>query len=296
MNGQDPFDDTANGAALPRRIALGTMHGKETALVPAFARLGVDLVVAPGVDTDRFGSFDGMTPRAGTMEEAARAKARAAMAATGLTSGLASEGAYGPHPAIPWLAAGIEILLWRNDATGQEVVERLIDDSPAYDRVEVAADADLAAFLGRAGFPETALVVAPAVPPGAPAAPPTAKGLRDRAALDQALAAARRSGDQGRAVVQTDMRAHMNPRRMQTIARLGARLADRLACRCASCGAPGWGRIGTEPGLPCADCGGPSLLVARELHGCTACGATRSQPRADGLTTADPGQCPFCNP
>ena len=94
MNGQDPFDDTANGAALPRRIALGTMHGKETALVPAFARLGVDLVVAPGVDTDRFGSFDGMTPRAGTMEEAARAKARAAMAATGLTSGLASEGAF----------------------------------------------------------------------------------------------------------------------------------------------------------------------------------------------------------
>ena len=294
MNGKRATSNKGQGAALPRLVALGTMHGKEAALAPAFAALGVELVLPAGVDTDRFGSFDGVTPRAGSMEDAARAKVRAAMAATGLACGLASEGAYGPHPVIPWAAAGIEILLWRDDRTGHEVIERLVDDRPAFDRIEVAEGDDLTAFLARAGFPETALVVAPA----AQAAAPTAKGVRDPAALAVALAAAWRAGGRagGRAVVQTDMRAHMNPRRMQTIARLGARLADRLARRCDACGAPGWGMIGTEPGLPCGGCGGPSLLVAAERHGCTACGTTRRQPRADGLTEADPGQCPLCNP
>jgi len=77
---------------LPDRAALGTMHGKAAAIVPPLARLGITLVVPKRLDTDRFGTFTAEVPRKGTMDDAARTKARAAIAATGLPVGIASEG------------------------------------------------------------------------------------------------------------------------------------------------------------------------------------------------------------
>lgn len=77
---------------LPTRAALGTMHGKEAALAPPLSVLGITLI-RPEIDTDRFGTFTAEMPRSGTMADAARAKAKAAIAATGLSVGLASEGA-----------------------------------------------------------------------------------------------------------------------------------------------------------------------------------------------------------
>ena len=273
---------------LPERVALGTMHGKEAAIAPALAPLGIALVVPGGLDTDRFGTFTGEIARAGGMIEAARAKARAAIAATGLGTGLASEGAYGPDPALPFVARGVEVMLWHDATTGHEVIERLIDDAPCFDRAEVRDMAGAEAFLARIGFPATAVIVARAGAPGGP----VAKGLRDPGRLRAAIAAA----GPGPALLETDMRAHMNPRRMGMIATLAQRLAARLGQTCGTCGAPGWGLIGTEAGLPCADCGAPTALVAETIHGCTACGARTRTPRPDGRRHADPAVCAFCNP
>jgi hypothetical protein len=273
---------------LPQRVALGTMHGKEAAIAPALAPLGIALVVPGGLDTDRFGTFTGEIARAGGMIEVARAKARAAIAATGLGTGLASEGAYGPDPALPFVARGVEVMLWRDEATGHEIVERLIDDAPCFDRAEVRDLAGAEAFLVRIGFPVTAVIVARA---GEPAAP-VAKGVRDPGHLRAAIAAA----GPGPTILETDMRAHVNPRRMGMIATLAGTLAARLSVYCRGCGAPGWGRLRTEPGLPCAWCGGPTALASGAVHGCTACGLTEFNAREDGLREADPGACPSCNP
>lgn len=272
---------------LPARVALGTMHGKEAALAPPLADLGIGLVT-PAMDTDRFGTFTAETPRAGTMEEAARAKALAAMAATGLDCGIGSEGAYGPHPVMPFAGIGQEVLLWHEGRTGREIVVRVIDPQPAYDHAEVADLAGAEAFLQRAGFPDCAVIVAPA-----PDLAPVAKGLRDREALAAALRAAVPLSPKGRAFVQTDMRAHMNPRRMATIGRAAAQLAERLATPCPACHAHGWGVIRQEPGLPCEDCGGETALIGADILGCSACGAERAEPRA-GYATAL--YCPQCNP
>ncbi|MFN3643615.1 MAG: hypothetical protein ACK4TB_11940 [Gemmobacter sp.] len=48
------------------------------------------------------------------MVEAARAKALAAIAATGLPVGLASDGACGARPVMPFLPQGRELLPWRD--------------------------------------------------------------------------------------------------------------------------------------------------------------------------------------
>ena len=281
---------TASG--LPPRAVLATMHGKEAALAPAFAALGVELIVPAAFDSDRFGTFGGEIARAGTMEEAARAKLAAAMEMTGLSAGLASEGAYGPHPVVPFLAFGREILVWRNTVTGQEIVESIIDEQPVYDHEEATDLGGLAPFLARVGFPDTAVIVAPASQRTAP----TGKGLRRLEDLDAALRLAVQRCHLAKAFVQTDMRAFMNPRRMTLIGKLGKKLADRLSHPCPRCDMPGWGLLRTERGLPCSCCGMKTNLVAHEVHGCGICGAERDVPRADGKTEADPANCPICNP
>lgn len=266
---------------LPPRAALGTMHGKEAAIAPPLATLGIALTVAP-IDTDRFGTFTAETPRTGGMEDAARAKALAAIEATGLPVGIASEGSYGPHPFVPFAALGQELILWHDARTGQEVLEHQTDPTPVYDHIEAATVEEAEPFLARIRFPETAVIVAPDAKTA-----PFAKGIRDRAALVDAMR------QTPRAFVQTDMRAHMNPRRMEVIAALATRLALRLSTPCPACAAPGWGLLRREPGLPCTDCGTPTALPAQDIHGCTACGHETAHPRPGA---ADPAHCPYCNP
>lgn len=278
---------------LPVLVALGTMHGKAAAIAPPLARIGVGIIVPEGLDTDRFGTFTGEIPRAGTMRDAARAKTRAAMAATGLTTALASEGAYGPHPSVPLLVMGHELILWRDEMTGHEITEQITDDSPCFDHAEVTCPGEVEPLLARIGFPAVALVAAPA---GRPGVAPVAKGIRDRESLARAIDEAVCQSPVGRARLQTDMRAHMNPRRMAMITRLAERLAARLATPCPACGAPGFGTTRIETGLPCRDCGRRTSLVRAVILSCGACHFERQGQRQDGRTHATAAECEECNP
>ena len=125
---------------------------------------------------------------------------------------------------------------------------------------------------------------------------PVAKGVREPGALTEAIAEAAGLSEDGKALVGTDMRAHMNPTRMATLGRLAEQLAERLSCACPDCDAPGFGLVDTQTGLPCEWCGGPSVLVRSRIFGCASCDYRESRPRPDGLEHADPGKCPACNP
>ena len=276
---------------LPKRVALGTMHGKAAVIAPPLSALGSKVEVPEGLDTDRFGTFSGEVARAGTMLEAARAKAKAAAEATGLPVGMASEGAYGPHPSVPFLALGQELILWHEVATGREIVEFLRDDRPVYDQALISSVGEVDRFLSRIPLPEVAVVVS-----GEGAALPLAKGVRDPSTISRAVAEALALSDSGRALLTTDMRAHLNPRRMAVIGDLAQRFAARLARPCPACAALGWGRLRLEAGLPCGDCGTPTGLIGTEILGCTACGAEAAQAFPGAPAFADPGQCPICNP
>lgn len=266
------------------RIAvLATMHGKARAIArPFHTRLGLGLSVPTGLDTDAFGSFTGEIPRAGTMVEAAIAKARAGMAATGLTLGLASEGSFGPHPWLPFAAGGVETLVFIDDAVGLVVSETRIARRTNYSRLTLG-DGDLDAWLGRVGFPAHGLVARDGD------GTVLAKGITEQAALDRLIAA-------GATSLETDMRAHVNPTRQAAIRSVAVALARRLATPCPACGSGGWGVTQSLPGLPCGTCGTPTDLAAALLCTCPACDHQDRQPRPDGRTEADPRQCRLCNP
>jgi len=272
-------------------IALATMHGKAEALAPAFVMLGASLVVPDSIDTDALGTFSGEIPRLHPPLETAIAKARLAMAATGLPLGLATEGSFGPDPVIGFVSIHRELAVLVDDLHGQMVCEwRNCHETNFASRVVAHASELDATRLARWRFPSHALIVR-AEPQG-----PVVKSLQDRFALDAAIAACIARSPTRQARVETDMRAHLNPTRMNQIAALGERLVERLRCRCTRCRAPGFGRIDVETGLPCGWCGRPTGAVVAEIHGCAACPECLRLPRRDGLRQSDPAHCETCNP
>jgi hypothetical protein len=279
-----------------RTAALATMHGKEQAIAPPLGALpGIQVRVAAGIDTDTLGTFTGEVERPGDMLETARRKARLGMLATGSGLGIASEGAYGPHPVLPFIASGSELMIFIDDARRIEIVERIDVDRSNFSAIAIGADEAPDEFLRRAGFPGHALVVSPhAYPAGRDFR--ARKGLRTYSALRDAIREMATASDDGKALVQTDMRAHMNPTRMRAIGDLARRLADRLMCYCPDCNTPGFGLIRQDRGLPCGSCNLPTRLVLHEVHGCAACSFETRSPRPDGQRSADPQYCDYCNP
>ena len=271
-----------------RLISVGTMHGKQSQLAPPFrAVLGADLVTPPDLDTDQFGTFTGEVPRSIGALEAARAKARLAMDASGLPYGLASEASYGSLPPTGWCGHE-EILLFCDELLGIEVLEghRTTSVPGASHRVN-AADKLPAAMI--AVLPVQALIVRPSGVTGG-----ITKGITNSEVLRSAITAAAARSPDRMAVVEPDLRAHHNPSRRQVIANLADTLARRLAIRCPGCTTPGFGRVRTEPGLPCRICNSPTRLVHNEIHGCAACPYLLRHPVA--ALWADPTCCPECNP
>lgn len=264
--------------------ALATQHGKEQAIAPAFAAMtGLAVTVPPGIDTDALGTFTGETPRPASMRDTLRMKARLGMKAAGLPIGIASEGSFGPHPFIPFLAGGVEMLVFIDDTRGIEVVEQAVSESTNFASLAITQGADVDGFLARIGFPAHAVVLR--------SGKSITKGISSRGELDHLL---KHCGEGAR--METDMRAHLNPTRMAEIGKLAERLASRIATPCPACATPGFGTLRHEAGLRCEDCGAPTQLTRSIVTGCASCRHEEHFPRTDGRTAASPAHCPECNP
>ena len=275
-----------------RCIALATQHGKERALALPFRwGLRAELELC-AVDTDQLGTFSGEIPRLSDAAATCEAKARLGMQASGLPFGLASEASFGPHPAMPMLPVGQELLVFVDAERALCVLEQRLEWRTNYSHTVLEPDGDPSLWLAQVHFPSHAVIARPAMLQ----ADVLFKGLHGTAALAEAIATCRAADPEGRVWLETDMRAHCNPTRMRSIRRLGVELVRRLRTPCPECGSPGWGLLDTQPGLPCCECGTATELTLSEIWGCPQCGARREQPRRDGRLQADPGQCPWCNP
>lgn len=284
----------AEGPYSGRFAALATMHGKEGVIAPLLRqRLGLRIFVPTAIDTDALGTFTGEIARPGDMLETAVQKARLGMKAMPARIGIASEGSYGPHPHIPLIPGGLELMVLVDDDRGIVVTETLVEDRPCFEHCTARPGDDIAAFLARIGFPAQAVTVRANE---AGKVPEIAKGIRDKRKLANAISLGASKSADGLALVQTDMRAHMNPTRMATIEKLADRFSTRLARLCPACDLPGFGRIGAGPGLACKWCGGTTIVTSGELMGCVECDHRKFKPRGDGLLEADPCHCPRCNP
>lgn len=266
------------------RVALLTQHGKEAVLEPLFRAAGFDaFVTVRGFDTDQLGSFSGEIPRTGAAVDTAREKAKLALRFSRLEYGLGSEGTFGPGP-LGISAWDTEVLVLLH-ASGLQIVGYA--SGPALHR-QVAVDPSTAAGQAAlAGFPSHGLLVRPD-----PGASPIAKGVRELDALERAVAQAMTLG--GTPTLETDLRAHQNPTRLQVIARAGEDLLATWKRRCPCCDAPGFAIVRHVPGLPCEDCHLPTELPRAEVLRCSQCAAEERRPAPH--RTAPARFCQLCNP
>lgn len=274
---------------------LATMHGKERVIVPLLERgLGLRVEPASGLNTDRFGTFSRELARAGSQLDAARAKIQAAFDnAPGVTTAIASEGSFGPHPHIPFLALGRELILLIDREAGLELTGHDASPDTNFDHAIVSNVAAAVEFAERVRFPDHGLIVMGCVDDQPAHHQALIKDIADRASLEAAVSEVVKKC--GAAFVETDMRAHRNPTRMNAIGRATADLVRRFQSRCPGCGHPGFDVTERVPGLPCAWCGEPTRLIAREVLCCRSCGHRQERSATDKIT-ADPGHCECCNP
>jgi hypothetical protein len=272
-------------------VALLTQHGKERVIAPALASaLGVEVHHVQGFDTDQLGTFSRDIPRAGSQREAARRKAEIGMRLSGLPIGLASEGAFGPDPFSGMFTWNTEIVIWLDPRNGLEIVG-IAQEAARCAHLQTSAWAELETFAAREDFPRHQLMLRP----DGPDDPRTVKGIADWATLKAQFQQAQTQSACGQVFIESDLRAHAHPSRMQNIERATRDLAARLRSFCPACTAPGYAPVEAVLGLPCADCGTPTSARRGDIWGCVACSHRHTAWRTD-LTEAPPAQCPHCNP
>lgn len=274
------------GGYLGRRAAFFTQHGKEKVVAPTLeAALGCKVSHVTGYDTDLLGTFTRDIPRAGSQIEAARKKARLGMELSGLSLGLASEGSFGPDPMVGTFPWNVEFLILIDDGRGLEVVG-VAQGEANFSHLLTDDWAAAKAFAKQAGFPAHHLVVRPE----SEYDPRIRKGIAAWAELEAVFAWALAESANGRVFVETDVRAHANPTRMDNIRLAAEDLVKKLCSLCPACGTPGFWIVERVDGLPCEACGAPTRETRAEVHGCVKCAHRETRERAD-RQYADPGRC-----
>lgn len=272
-----------------KAILLASMHEKERAFSGAFQDALASTLVVRDFNTDRFGTFSGEVERSQSPYETCVLKAQTAAEHYGFELAVASEGSFGPHPTIPFLAGDHEIMVFLDRKNQLIIAEQLLTENTNFNQIVLDSPHCPEDFLQKAGFPEHALIVQTAEKGHV-----IEKGIRDRASLLQALERGLKETD--RIFLTTDMRAMMNPTRMKALETLAQKLVRRIATKCPACLAAGFGFKATGGHLSCRICEGESALYQHEIWACVRCEFTKDVPRTDGLLHADPAYCFICNP
>lgn len=274
---------------------LTTKHSKAIAIAPPVFDIVGASVIEYVVDTDLLGTFSGEIDRQGSALECAKQKVELSLNKLGseVEYALASEGSFGPHPFMPFIPCDHEILYFIDKKHGFHLHLSHLSEKTNYQMKALDSWEELKIFASQTLFPSHALILRTN---NIETKHPIFKGINTWHELEESFKASLKLSDKKKVWVETDMRAHMNPSRMEVIGELGTKLAQRLATYCPSCLAPGWGKIRVAKGLECSWCGEKTENIKNEIFGCTKCEFEETRERVDGLNQADPVHCQNCNP
>jgi hypothetical protein len=274
-----------------RRLLIATKHNKETVIAPLLEReLGVTCFVPSDFDTDVFGTFSGETKRAADAASAARAKCHAAMHRYNCDLAVSSEGSFGPHPALFFVPADEEILFFSDKLNNLEITARTLSTETNFSGEWVSTETELNRFAERAGFPSHAMLIRRSENDYHN----FEKGITDRNELNRAFR--EMSNGKGGAFVETDMRAHCNPTRMQVIAQATEKLIALIKSGCPRCNTPGFNVTDAVAGLPCSSCCMPTRSTLYYSYTCRQCSWQEERFFPHTKTVEDPMYCDHCNP
>lgn len=270
-----------------RILTVVSMHGKERAIIPVLERsVGVRCNFAAHLNTDAFGTFTGEIPRLLSPLEAARRKCELCHLETGADLVVASEGSFGPHPVIGFFPVDEELLLLKDFKNELEIHVSHLSGATNFASAEIKDESALNDFLLNCGFPSHGVIVRLQQADNI-------KFLKDITEREVLLTLLK---ENGKLLLETDMRASRNPTRMTVIQQTAELLAERMKSLCPSCAIPGFGVKYSVPGLHCSVCGSETRSILKNVLGCVCCSYTEERYYPKGKKTEDPMYCDVCNP
>lgn len=279
-----------------KTFAFATMHEKEKAIQDLLYKKFQAQVIVPSINTDELGTFCGRIPRQESPFETAKKKARRALEVTGLPLALASEGSFVTGP-FGFGIVNHELMVLIDTQKDFAIQEKLVSYKTNYGRIEIERtqieSERFKQFLKNCQFGTHALMVYGAMQEGNS----IIKGITQQENLIKTIESVSKKSGSDILVVETDMRAHLNPTRMKNIKDLSKKMVLRLANLCAQCNTPGFGCTEYVVGLPCELCDAPTDGIKQEIHSCAHCGYTQlSLPVDNPRYFASPAECAICNP
>jgi hypothetical protein len=278
-----------------RTAVLATMHQKEKAIAPFLENeVGIKVIVPSNFNTDRFGTFTREIKRLGTQIEAARLKAQAALDISGATIAIASEGSFYPHPVFPFLSCDREIVLLCDRQHDLEIIGQEISTETNHQHQQIETIEEALEFADKVNFPEQALVIMTDSNPSE--ATEIIKGIVSEKELIESVALTLKNSECGTIHLETDLRAMYNPTRMKAIANATRNLIKKLNQFCPQCSYPGFEPIEHLQGLACSWCSSPTSAIKATIYQCQKCNYYQEIIFPNGIETADPSFCCYCNP
>lgn len=274
-------------------ILLTTKHRKNEVITPVFKDILSAEIKLCDLDTDDLGTFSGEKARIGTAEECVLKKCEWGINQFNGNYGLANEGSFGPHPFLPFVPCDYEVLCFIDRVRQFHIIEKKLSEKTNYNMAKISNINELYEFAEKINFPSHALIMRPNICQDKFF---IFKGIQSKSDLEESFYLSIKKSEDRMVWVESDMRAHMNPTRMQIIGELSETLAKRLATLCPSCRSPGFAKVKTEYGLECEFCGEITQQKKHEIHGCVKCDYTEIFRETPDVVYADPQYCLSCNP
>ncbi len=269
-----------------RKAVIATKHSKETVMQPLLnEHLGIDCFTIPGFDTDVFGTFAGEVERVLSPIDTLRAKINAALDMSQQDLGFGNEGSFGPHPQIPFIPCGLELVMMIDRKHKLEIVASNLTTETNFRQETINNIQALETFLQSIDFPSHAVILKQENNAG------LKKGINNWEDLYQASQAL--GLETNALIAEPDMRALFNPTRMETIKATTQMLVDKILQQCPECHMPGFGDEQKISGLPCEWCGEATDLMKQKIIVCQHC---QYQVSYEVDQKASPMYCNQCNP
>jgi len=274
-----------------RKLIIATKHQKEKIIAPLFEKaFGVTCFTPENFDTDLLGTFTGEIERKDDPITTMKKKCLQAMKLSNCDLGIASEGSFGPNPAIFFSSSDDEFLIFIDKKNDLEIIERELSFKTNFNGDEIKTEKKLTEFAKRVKFPSHGLILRKAKDNNSK----IIKGITNWQTLKETFQMF--IDTCGEAYVETDMRALYNPTRMKVIESAAKKLVKKINSLCPECNTRGFGITDALKGLPCSLCGSPTQSTFSYIYECKKCAFKKEEKFPHNKIQEDPMYCNICNP
>lgn len=275
-----------------RECIIATLHKKEEIIQPLLEQhLWIKWKVS-AINTDTFGTFTREVKRKWDMLQAARAKIFLALKETGWDLWVASEGSFWMHYGLPFVQSNFEIVVFYDKKNDIEIVWHFLSPNTNLNWEKISSSEDGKIFAQKIWFPSHGVILRISEKLNFF----IYKDFHTFEELDEKMKQLFSIPFLKNIYIETDMRAHKNPTRMQNIKCAVKNLIKNAQSTCEKCGMPWFVVTHTEGWLECSECLAPTHIPKYEVFTCKKCDFQKKQLITQYWKYANVSECSICNP